>query len=181
MRKSIMTRPYGSSGSQGPWQGKARQGKARHWFQILAISHRCGCVLASNSGQTTLRLYLGQKARKTGIYKPDHYHLNVTNLHRNCCSIQWRARGGVNLSVSACQNIELAGYPASLGPLPPLPPPPSLPASLSLSSSLPPFLPPCLPPVRPSLSLSIFGLPGVAQNICVIAQDNCVPEILFKT
>ena len=57
------------------------------------------------------------------------------------------------------ENHILAGYPASLGPLP-------------LSSSLHICYPPSL------------GLPGFAHNICsviVIAQDNCIPEILFKT
>ena len=35
----------------------------------------------------------------------------------------------------------------------------------------------------PSLQSSL-GLPGFAQNICsviIITQDNCIPEILFKT
>ncbi len=34
------------------------------------------------------------------------------------------------------------------------------------------------PPVHP---LSILGLPGIAQNMCVIAQYTCIPEILFTT
>ena len=67
----------------------------------------------------------------------------------------------------------LAGYPASLGPLRPCLPP-FLPASLS---RLP--LPFSLPTAPPSLlPLSILGLPGFSQSICVIAQDNCIPEIL---
>ena len=67
--------------------------------------------------------------------------------------------------------------------------PPSLPPSLP--ACLPPSLPPCLPaslslspsllPSSPPLLLAILGLPGFTQNICVIAQDNCIPEILFKT
>ena len=76
----------------------------------------------------------------------------------------------------------LAGYSASLRP--------SLPDCLSPSptrkpATLPPCLPLSLPPSLPASRLphplSILGLPGFAQNICVIAQDNCIPRILFKT
>ena len=55
----------------------------------------------------------------------------------------------------------LAGYPASLGPLP-----------LCLL--------PCLPPSSPPLPLSILGLPGFAHNICVLVQDNCFPQSYFE-
>ena len=55
----------------------------------------------------------------------------------------------------------LAGYPASLGPLP-----------LCLL--------PRIPPSSPHLPLSILGLPGFAHNICVIVQDNCSPESYFE-
>ena len=54
----------------------------------------------------------------------------------------------------------LAGYSASLGPLP-------------LSASL---------PFAPHFYPHSLGRPGFTQNICsVIAQDYCIPEILFKT
>ena len=58
----------------------------------------------------------------------------------------------------------LAGYPASLGPL--------LPVRFSL--------PPSPPPSSPLLPLSILGLPGFDQNICVIVQENCFPESYFE-
>ena len=35
------------------------------------------------------------------------------------------------------------------------------------------------PSLQSALPLSILGLPGLARNIYVIAQDNCIPEILF--
>ena len=70
--------------------------------------------------------------------------------------------GTVNLA-EIIETLILAGYPASLGPLLLLLPPHSL-----ILSTLPP---------------SDKALPGFAQNICceIIAQDNCIPEILFKT
>ena len=37
-----------------------------------------------------------------------------------------------------------------------------------------------MPPSSPPLSLSILGLPGFAQNIFVIVQDNCFPESYFE-
>ena len=70
--------------------------------------------------------------------------------------------------------------------------PPSRPPLLFSLPSAPPFLPPSLPPspppslqsAPPSFHLWITrlrSLPGFAQNICIIVQDNCIPEILFKT
>ena len=110
------------------------------------------------------------------------------------------------LHVSVCL-FTLAGYPASLGSLPPclptylptslppshLPLPFSLPFSLTTSfpsgphfippirPSLSPSLPPYNLPITSSLPLSILRVPDFAQNICVIAQDTCIPEIRFKT
>ena len=68
------------------------------------------------------------------------------------------SEGGPGVPPDIFKNVycQLAGYPALLGPLP-------------LYFSL---------PIRYSL-----GLPGFAQNICsvIIAEDNCIPGILFKT
>ncbi len=65
-------------------------------------------------------------------------------------------------SGTAALYSRLAGYPASLGPF-----------ALCLLRRL--------PPSSPALPLSILGLPGFAQNICVIVQDNYIPDILFKS
>ena len=50
----------------------------------------------------------------------------------------------------------------------------------SLPPSPPPSLPPSMPPSSLPLPISILGLPGFAQNICVIVQDNCFPESYFE-
>ena len=71
----------------------------------------------------------------------------------------WRWMGGVS---SIQFYLELAGYPASLGPLPPVRP--------SLSSSL--------QSVPPSFHPRITRLRQ--EYLCVIVHDNCFPESYFE-
>ena len=76
-------------------------------------------------------------------------------------------------SVGMLSYAMLAGYPASLGTLPPIRP------------SLPPFLPPSRPPLPFSLPASLQSAPRsfhprITRLRCVIVQDNCFPESYFE-